>query len=231
MFSMKYGFSKLVTPGVSRLQAKIPQDTTHIRSLPSRVLLVTSFLFLGFMASPAAVADGFHGVAHRIAVLQAKEDIRSTLHAFVRALNSSFLTGETNPLAAVAPALHPEVVLSATPPPTPLDPVPEPIVFAGINQVIGGYGQMVVVATKPNILPSDIDVRILSKTSAEADLRFANAVNFPSGCMLGSPGCAKVLLFADVYVSFERRRRGPWQATNIDLVHHIATGGPPGMMP
>lgn len=183
------------------------------------------------VTSPSAIAAPGNGVAHRLAALENKEEIRTTLHAFVDALNSTFLSGATNPLGPIAAALHPAIVLSATPPPTPFDPMPRPMVFAGINQVIGGYGQVVVVQTRPNILASAIDVQLLTTDTAEADLRFANSVNFPAMCMLGNPGCAQVLLFADVHVTFQLSAQDVWQVTSVELVHHVAHGGPPSMMP
>jgi len=246
-----YGISKSATTGAWRRQSKflfrklskiLPHRTVtsveqhdfikkRIRKFLILATTLGSILCLGMVSSPVVLADGGKGIAHRVAVLEAKEEIRGTLHAFVNALNSSFISGETDPLGAIAAVFHPGIVLSATPPPTPLDPMPTPMIFTGINQVVGGYGQVVVANTKPNILASSMDVKLLNKHSAEADLRFANSVNFPAGCMLDTPGCAKVLLFADVFVSFERGARRAWQVTNVDLVHYIAHGSPPSMMP
>ena len=191
--------------------------------------LFAGMLCMALVSNPAAAADRGSGLSHRIAILEAREEIRATLHAFVKALNSSLISGETNPLGPVAAALHPKIVLSATPPPTAFDPFPTPVVFTGIDQVVDGYGRVVVFNTKPNIVASDIDVKLLDKSSAEADLRFANSVTFPAGCLLGTPDCAQILLFADVFVSFKRGDQRNWLVTNIDLIHYIATVNVPNV--
>lgn len=197
-------------------------DTSHPSKAVRWGFMVLIAIALCFHANLAATAP----LKDRIHALEAKETIRSTIHAFVRALNSSYLEGATDPLGPVAGALHPEVILVAVPPPSESVPVPEPLTFAGIERVIGVYGRFVVVLTKPNILVSAIDVELLHEDRAMATMRFANAVNFPAGCLAGSAGCEGVMIFADVTTKLARNGDGVWQFTSVKLVHHLAHTSP-----
>lgn len=197
----------------------------RIRKFLIQATVLGSMLCLGLVSSTAVVADEENDISNRIAVLEAKEQIRAQLHAIVNALNSSFIYGATDPLEPIAAMLHPEIVLSTTPPSVSLQPNPETVTFSGKNQVIEEYGQHVVAVIKPNILVSSMDVKLLMTDSAEANLRFASSVILPSGCLLDTPECINVLMYVDVFVSFERGAQQIWQATHIDLVHHIVHGG------
>jgi len=199
---------------------------SRFRNVLIGMIVLGSMLCLMLVSIPTAVASEGKDIVDRVAKLEAKEEIRTTVHAFINAINSSFISGETNPLWPIVNMLHPEIVLSATPPRTPFDPTPTPLVFSGIYQVLWIYGQVVVANVKPNVVASSIDVRMLDQNNAGADLRLVTSVTVPTGCAFGAPGCSQTLLFADAFMSFKRDTQQTWQISNVDLVHYIAHGTP-----
>lgn len=149
----------------------------------------------------------------RIDALESKEEIRSILLAFSRAVDGS----DPAALSALAPKLHREFVLDA------VDFEGHKLHFEGLDGVIAGFGP-IMVAADANLMPSAIDVTLDGDT-ASASFKFANSVKPPP--QLGLDVRVKVLLFAANAATFVRED-GAWKLLSIELVHSLAY---PGALP
>ncbi|WP_170319591.1 nuclear transport factor 2 family protein [Polyangium spumosum] len=146
----------------------------------------------------------------RISVLEAKEEIRSTLLAFAAVVDSA----DPERLPDLLPSLTDDFVLDA------VDFNGQVHHFEGVVEVLTGFGPIMKDADA-NLMPSAIDVELDGDT-AYASFKFANSVKPPP--QLDLPVDEKVLLFAANSAVFHKKN-GAWKLASFELLHSLAYPG------
>ncbi len=149
-------------------------------------------------------------VLGRLAKLEAREDIRTTLLRFSAVVDSS----DVDALPDLAPRIADDFVLDA------IDFDGATHHFEGMDGLLDGFGPIMVDADA-NLMPSAIDVEV-DGDYATATFKFANSVKPPPQLELEVD--VKVLLFAANTATFHYED-GIWKMTSIELYHSLAYPG------
>jgi hypothetical protein len=181
----------------------------------------TAGIVLALVSSPVLLASCAQAEASndepeleaRLALLEAKEEIRSVVLAFARIVDDA----DVSALRGLEPRLHASFVMDV------VDFDGHEYQFVGFRGLVEDYGP-IMVSAQANLAVSAIAVDI-DGDHATASFKFVNSVQPPPE--LGVEVGEKVLLMADNTATFIRED-GMWKLASLELVHSLAY---PGSLP
>lgn len=186
------------------------------KTTPRRVPTIGAALLLSLLPTLAACTEADAGptddasLEARVELLEAKEDIRSTLLAFAMIVDNA----DPAALSGLGPKLHANFTMDV------VDFDGGEFHFEGLDGLVEGFGP-IMVSAQANLAPSAIAVEI-DGDHATAFFKFINSVKPPPE--LGLDVGEKVLLLAANTSTFVRED-GVWKLESVELIHSLAYPG------
>lgn len=171
-------------------------------------IALVAILAPGLLASCAAERV----LEPRVDMLQAKEEIRSTLLQVTQAIDS----GDVAQMQRLAPMFHTDFRLNVT------DLSGTQQQFVGYSQFIQGYTQMLAM-TDPLVSPGAITVEV-EGNNATAIMKVISTGDLPPMTIPNLQPGQRALLFGDVRATFMRQGM-EWKLYSVDVNHELGLIG------